>query len=285
MKLLLLGPAGTFSHQAALQLFPDAEITFASNFDDLFETLVVDSRSRTAATKGRSAGEGSKNVYQNNHLLGFAPIENSLHGSVDEILDLLRETDIKLWRTYDVAIHHAFGCKDVSKITKVLSHPQALKQCRLWLKANYPKLEHVAVTSTAAAIQTALVHTSSAAIGVAKTMKDAGLPIVAEAIEGQDNTTRFGIVSAVDPFPDFKRTQMSIVLHPRGDYPGLLHKLLTSFKVYDVNLTRIENRPVGSKIGDYYFFLDFFGASADVRTQKVLTELQELAEVKVLGEW
>ncbi|MBP9773992.1 MAG: hypothetical protein KBD00_05225 [Candidatus Peribacteraceae bacterium] len=269
MKLLLLGPAGTFSHEAALSLFPDADIAFATNFDDLFDTLA----------------QSSKKNNQKDQLLGFVPIENSLHGSVDEILDLLRETNIKLWRTYDAAIHHAFGCKDVSKITKVLSHPQALKQCRLWLKANYPKLEHVAVTSTAAAIQTALVHTSSAAIGVAKTMKDAGLPIIAEAIEGQDNTTRFAIVATADPFLDFKRSQMSIVVHPHEDYPGLLHKLLTPFKLYDVNLSRIENRPVGSKIGDYYFFLDFFGTSADIRTQKVLKELEELAEVKILGEW
>ena len=111
------------------------------------------------------------------------------------------ETDIKLWRTYDVAIHHAFGCKDVSKITKVLSHPQALKQCRLAHTANYPKLEHVAVTmSTAAAIQTALVHTSSAAIG-GQNHERCRTANRRRGNRRPDNTTRFGIVSAVDPFP------------------------------------------------------------------------------------
>jgi prephenate dehydratase len=80
---------------------------------------------------------------------------------------------------------------------------------------------------------------------------------------------------------------MSIAIHPLPDKdkPGLLHQLLTPFKVYDVNLTRIENRPTGKKLGDYNFFVDFVGNPDDARTKKVLSELQELADIRVLGAW
>ncbi len=262
MILHLLGPAGTFSHDAALHLFPDAECVFMPHFDALFFTL--------SASPDR---------------VGFVPIENSLHGSVDDILDLQRETDVKLWKTYEVTIRHAFGARKPSHITAIASHPQALKQCRQWLQKEYPMLEHLPVISTARAIEMAAQDESIGAIGLAESMERAGLPVIAKGIEGASNTTRFGIVSLRDPFPDAVRQQMSIVLHPREDYPGLLHTLLTPFKIYDVNLTRIENRPVGGSLGDYYFFLDFFGSPKDPRTQKVLKELERLAEVKVLGEW
>lgn len=262
MHLLTLGPAGTFSHEAAIQAFPDAALQFANNFDELFDRLAADPS-----------------------LVGFVPVENSLHGSVDEILDLLRETHVKLWRMVEASINQAFGALDTSAITQVASHTQALRQCRAWLKAHYPHLQHVSVSSTSAAIQMALEEPSTAAIGLASTMAERGLPIIADSIEGSNNTTRFGIVALADPFPNLSRVQMSILIHPHEDYPGLLHKILTPFKIYDVNLTRIENRPVGSKLGDYYFFIDFLGTQQDERTKKVLGELRTMADIKVLGEW
>lgn len=262
MHLITLGPLGTFSHEAATLAFPDAQIALANNFDQLFEQL-----------------------QDNPALLGFVPIENSLHGSVDEILDLLRETKARLRRTYDVAIQHSFGALEVSKIKAVASHPQALRQCRKWLKKHHPTLEHMPMRSTAAAIDHALKDSSIAAIALAKSMMNANLPVIAEDIEGADNTTRFGIVALIDPFPDLKRTQLMIMLHPHEDYPGLLHKLLTPFKIYDVNMTRIENRPVGSKLGDYFFYIDFLGRRNDPGVKKVMEELEQLAEVEVLGEW
>lgn len=262
MRIHLLGPAGTVSHHAAREVFPQAECVFMPNFDALFLALS-----------------------QSHERVGFVPIENSLHGSVDDILDQLRETDVKLWRADEVRIHHAFGARDPSAVVAVASHPQALKQCRQWLMKEHPTHAQLPVMSTANAIEMATVDHTIGAIGHAESMIAAGLPIVAEGIEGANNTTRFGVVSLRDPFPDAVRNQMSIVLHPREDYPGLLHTLLTPFKLYDVNLTRIENRPVGGKMGDYFFFLDFFGSPNDVRTQRVLDDVRRFADVKVLGEW
>ena len=78
---------------------------------------------------------------------------------------------------------------------------------------------------------------------------------------------------------------MSIALHPTDDHPGLLHKLLTPFKVYDVNLTRIESRPSGGKFGEYIFFVDFIGTQKEPRTKKVFEELKRLADIQIVGEW
>lgn len=264
MTIHTLGPAGTFSHEATISIFPNETIAFSPNFDRLFETLM-------------NAGND----------IGVVPIENSLHGSIDEILDLLRETDVKVWRMHEVRIRHAFGCLQPKTVTRIASHPQALRQSRFWLKEKFPNAEHLSMSSTAAAVDLAKKDPSVGAIASASLMRSSSLSLLSEDIEGTDNTTRFGIVSLKDPFPDSKRTQMSIAIHPHpnADKPGLLHELLTPFKVYDVNLTRIENRPTGKCLGDYNFFVDFLGSPDDARTKKVLHELGELAEIRVLGEW
>ncbi len=264
MNILTLGPAGTFSHEATQEIFPDAEVHFAPNFDRLFDMLSQDTKA-----------------------IGVVPVENSLHGSIDEILDLLRETDIKIWRMHELRIRHAFGCKDPRAITKIASHPQALRQSRLWLKQHYPEAIHLPTSSTAAAVELVKTDATIGVIASPKLIKESGLTLVSEDVEGTNNTTRFGIVSVTDPFPALERTRMSIALHPRvgEDKPGLLHRLLTPFKVYDVNLTRIENRPTGKRLGDYNFFVDFMGNPDDMRTKKVLDELKQLADVRILGEW
>lgn len=264
MIIYTLGPAGTFSHEAAVKIFPKEAITFAPNFDRLFDRLQED------------AGA-----------IGVVPVENSLHGSVDDILDLLRETSVKVWRMHEVRIRHAFGCRDPKAVKQVSSHPQALRQSRKWLKSKYPDAEHLPTSSTASAVELAKKDPSVGAIASPTLITSSGLILVSDEVEGQNNTTRFGVVSITDPFPGTARTHMSIAIHPKfeEDRPGLLHRLLTPFKIHDVNLTRIENRPTGKRIGDYNFFVDFVGTRDDEHTKKVLAELSSLAEIRVLGEW
>lgn len=264
MIIHTLGPAGTFSHEAMEEIFPEATLAFIPNFEKLFDELC-----------------------ENKMAIGLVPIENSLHGSVDEILDLLRETDVRVWRMHEVRIRHAFGCLDPKQVKKVASHPQALRQSRAWLKEHYPDAIHLPTSSTAAAVALAKNDAELGAIASKNLIETSGLLLHSEDIEGHKNTTRFGVVSVADPFPEMQRTHMNIAIHPRvgEDKPGLLHSLLTPFKVYDVNLTRIENRPTGKKLGDYNFFLDFVGSTDDPRTKKVLAELQDLANIRILGQW
>ncbi len=257
-----LGPAGTFSHEAAEKIFAGHTIVFEPNFDALFTSLM-----------------------QHPTEIGVVPIENSLHGSVDEILDLLYESNVRIFQTVDLAIKHAFGALGSQDIRSIVSHAQALRQCRKWLKANYPDAEHVPTSSTAAAAQLAAGDPSVGAIASVQVLRAHGLSVLAEDVEGDGNTTRFAVVSVTDPFKGEKRTSMTVVLNPTGDRPGLLHALLTPFKVYDVNLTRIESRPSGERFGHYVFYLDFLGSPEDERTKKVLAELAEYAEVTILGLW
>ncbi len=262
--ILTLGPAHTFSSDAAQTIFPEAELSYAPNFDQLFDRL----------SEEPSA-------------IGVVPIENSLHGSVDEILDLLRETEVRIWQMHEVRIHHSFGCIDPTTVQTIASHPQALKQCRSWIREHYPNAELLPFSSTVAAAQSAKNDPQIAAIASESALIAAQLPHRIVSIEGENNTTRFGVVSLFDPFPEMHRTHMSIAIHPKPeeDRPGLLHQLLTPFKVYDINLTRIENRPTGKRLGDYNFFVDFLGSPEDMRVQKVIEEIEHLASVRVLGEW
>jgi prephenate dehydratase len=262
MIIYALGPTGTFSHEAAEKLFPGKPIKFAPNFEALFMALEREPKA-----------------------VGVVPIENSLHGSVDEILDLLYETKVRIVRTNDLAIKHAFGALNKKQVRKIASHSQVLRQCRLWLRNNFPLVEHIPVSSTSAAVSLAAKDPGIGAIASKKLLKKSGLKIFAEDIEGEGNTTRFAIIAVKNPFSNKKPRHMSIVLRPTGDRPGLLHDLLTPFKVYDVNLTRIESRPVGTRIGEYVFFVDLEGNSSDARTKKVFEELRRFAEITVLGEW
>lgn len=257
-----LGPAGTFSHEACEKIFPGKPVSFEPNFDALFGFL----------------SEHPSDI-------GIVPIENSLHGSIDEILDLLRESTVRIWSTQDLSIKHAFGAKEPQLVRKIASHSQALRQCRKWLKEKYPQAEHLSVSSTASAAELAAKDPSVGAIASAAVLKKHGLTVISEDIEGDGNTTRFAVVSAEDPMPGKKRTHMMIVIQPKVDRPGLLHDLLVPFKVYDLNMTRIESRPAGTKFGDYVFFIDFQASPDEPKALQTLKDLRSIATVDVLGQW
>lgn len=261
-RLITLGPEGTFSWQAARSLFPEATLDLYPNFDMVFDVL------------------------KTSNGVAIVPLENSLHGSVDEVLDLILETDTHVWRTDEIAVRQAIGALDHSAVKKVASHSQALSQCRQYIREHFLTAERVPVGSTVMAIEMALKDPTVAAIGAPQVMRERKLPILAEDIQSKtSNTTRFAVVAKEDPFPERPKTQMSVVLHLLGDRPGLLHDMLTPFKIYDINLTRIENRPTGERLGDYLFFLDFQGNRESARVKKTLEEIGTFAEIRFLGEW
>lgn len=262
MTIWTLGPAGTFSSEAAQKLFPNETLHYAANFDHLFSELE-----------------------KNDTAIGVVPIENSLHGSVHEVMDCLFTADVSLWKVHDVSITHALGAQSAEGISRIASHPQALVQCRSYLAKHFAQAERFPVSSTAYALKLAAEDSSVAAIAREDAIEKQGLNILARNIEGENNTTRFGIISKKDPYPDTQRTRTSIVLHPHEDRAGLLHALITPFKVYDVNMSKIESRPTGQQLGEYLFFIDFVGTQNDPRVQKVFEELRDIASISVLGTW
>ncbi len=260
-KVALLGPEGTFSYAMGKKLFPDSEYILCQNFDRVFS------------------------MCQKEQCLGLVPIENSLFGSVDEVLDLLIGSKMSIWKTVDLPVHHALGAKNMKAVHTIASHPQALAQCRHYMSEHQATMYRLPTMSSVQAIELALQNEGIAAIGSAKTMEKLGLPIIDKDIQGKGNTTRFAIVAEKDPFPELERKQMSIQVMLREDTPGALFRALAPLKEHQCNMSRIVSRPTGAGIGNYVFVIDFAGNKKQPQVMAMLKELQALADIQILGEW
>jgi len=261
MSVLTLGPAGTYSHRAAGAVGDD--VAFADSV--------------TAVVKGVEAGD---------HERGVVPVENSVEGSVGETLDALAECDVAVVRELVTPVRHALLGRRPSFDT-VASHPQALAQCREYLLEHHPDAERAAVASTAAGVERAREDPAVAAIAHPDTAGD-GVEVLADDVQDRDsNATRF---FALGPAADRSDAgaKSSVVVYPAANHPGLLLALLEPFAERDINLTRVESRPSGERLGDYYFHVDFAAGGYEARTQAALADVEALVEegwVKRLGSY
>ena len=262
-QALTLGPSGTYSHRAARAVADDDEITFTESVTTIIESI--------------ADGEYSH---------GVVPIENSIEGSVTESLDALAEHDVAVIREIITPIRHALIAQR-EECGTVASHAQALAQCRSYLEENYPDVELEAVASTARGVQRARDNPSVAAIGHPDNA-DEDLLVLGEDIQDRSsNSTRFLVVA-----PAEERTEAggktSFIVYPNVDYPGLLLELLEPFADRDINLTRVESRPSGERLGDYVFHIDIAAGLYEQRTQDALAVIEEIAEdgwVRRLGSY
>ncbi len=248
-----LGPSGTYSHHAALKLGDDPH--FYDGVPEIAEAV--------------ESGEVSR---------GVVPIENSIEGSVNATLDVLAEYDLYIVAEVVVEVEHALLAQD-DGFSVVASHPQALAQCREYLRENYPDAELRSVSSTAAGVDVARDDPNVAAIAH-PSLADGEVRVLDEAIQDvEGNSTRF-VGIARDPVEGGEKT--TIVVYPGADRPGLLYDILGVFKERGVNLTRIESRPSKRELGDYVFHIDFEGGDAD----GILDALDEHTEwVEFLGSY
>ena len=261
MQTLTLGPSGTYSHRAATAVSED--IAFTESVTEIVQAV--------------ANGEYER---------GVIPIENSIEGSVTESLDALAEYDVAVVREIITPIRHALMAQSEGFET-VASHAQALAQCRGYLDEHYPDVELEAVASTARGVQRALEDPAIAAIAHPENV-DGDLSVLAEDIQDQNsNATRFVAIG-----PESARSEAggktSIVIYPNSDYPGLLLELLNPFAHRDINLSRLESRPSGERLGDYVFHVDFQAGLYEDRTKEALAEIEELAEngwVRRLGSY
>ncbi|MCX5779579.1 MAG: prephenate dehydratase [Firmicutes bacterium] len=221
---------------------------------------------------------------------GIVPIENSCEGSVNQTLDLLAyEFDLQIVGEIILPIKHNLltraGVKR-DEITRILSHPQALAQCRKYLAAKYQEVEYVDVTSTAeAARRVAKSSEAWAAIGTVEAARSYGLVIMSQEIQDrQNNETRF-VILARESSPLVINAKTSLVLY-LPDKPGALFRTLEQFSLHDINLTKIESRPAQTRMGDYLFFIDIRGHQLEPPIQKALAGLKSIAdEVRILGSY
>jgi chorismate mutase/prephenate dehydratase len=247
-----LGPEASFNHLAALRHFSDmAELIPAQTIHDVF----------TLAEGGRAD-------------FGVAPIENSTEGVVRPTLDRLADSTLKICAELHLdVVHNLMSRSSLETIKRVYSVPQALAQCRTWLRQNLPLAEIIEVASTAKAAQIAAEQEGSAAIGSQAAAQLYGLNILCEAV--QDlllNRTRFLVVSREGACPS-GRDKTSILFSVKHR-PGALHKALSALSSAHINMTMIESRPTRKAPWEYVFFVDFQGHTDDPQVAEALKKME-----------
>ncbi len=264
MRVGVLGPKGTYSEIAASKRFPGAELVYFNDIEDIFDAV---ERSELDA--------------------GVVPLENSLEGSVALTMDLLLRRSIVICGEIVIPIRHCLlGRGDSENVKIILSHPQALAQCRQYLRRRYPAVEVRTTGSTSHAARLAQEFPEMAAIANAEAADMYGLKILDEDIQDEkSNATRFVVVSLEIPRRS-GNDRTSIAVYLEKDRPGALFSILKEFAVRNINLTRIESRPSRRELGDYYFFIDLEGHIEDDVVREALAGVERAATmVKVLGSY
>ncbi len=220
---------------------------------------------------------------------GVIPIENSLIGSIHQNYDLLVEHNLSVIEETYVRIEHcliAAKGTPFSAIRRVFSHPAALEQCRDFFR-DHSKITPTPFYDTAGAIKMIAEKKphDAAAIAGPHAAKLYGLSILRKSLEDSPNNyTRFLLLSKKPSLPSGK-TKTSIVFAVKNE-PGILFKMLSVFALRDIDLTKIESRPVPKRAWEYYFYLDFVGSQKEARVQHALEHLRELTQfIRVLGSY
>lgn len=267
-RLAYLGPPGTFSQEAAFLYDKDAQ--------------QVPFPSIPAVALAVSSGMADE---------GVVPIENSLEGSVTYTLDLLiQETLLRIRHELVLAIENclmAVEGTETSEVQAICSHPQALAQCRGFLERCFPKAQHVASLSTAAAVED-MKASSVPAVAIAPRLAAElyGVQIIARGIQDNpNNVTRFVILAHSD-HPPTGRDKTSLCFSFAEDRPGLLHAALGEFARRDINLAKIESRPAKRALGQYIFLIDCEGHREDPPVKDAMDELARMSSMlKLFGSY
>ncbi len=266
-RVAYLGPAGTFSEEAALGFFGSSITRLpCGSFDEVF----------------RLTGAGAADF-------GVVPIENSTEGGVARSLDLFLHTPLFIIGETSLFVRHNLlrRVDSMADIQAVLAHPQALAQCHDWLSAHLPGVERRPVSSNAEGARLASLDPTLAGIASERAGSEFGLHIVAKAIQDDpSNRTRFVIVAHPQqhPAPKASGHDCTSLVVSVSNRPGAVHDLLVPLKNNGVSMTRFESRPARSGQWEYYFYIDIEGHPDDERVTAALRELRSAcAFFKVLG--
>jgi len=266
-NVAFLGPRGTFCEQASRTYFKNSSVKFVEHptITDVFRAV--------------SVGEAD---------YGVTPVENSTEGSVNVALDLLLTSDLKVCGEIEQRIRHNLITKPGTKwhnVKTVISHPQAIAQCRKFLEENLPEARLKEVSSTSAAVMMVKKFKNTAAIGTELAAEIHDMEIVAHGIEDNPrNFTRFFVLSRNDAKPtgDDKTSIIFSVKHT----PGALYDALQAFAKRNLNLSKIESRPARRVPWEYVFYCDFEGHRDEEKCQTALKDLEsKCIFLKVLGSY
>lgn len=265
LQVAYLGPEGTYSQAAVRKHFGHGVYTVAMpTIDSVFREVE------------------SRNVQY-----GVVPVENSTEGGVNQTLDCLVKTPLKICGEILLPIHHCLLSKasDLSQLSCIYSHPQSLAQCRLWLDTQVPMLERVAVASNAEAARRVSQELGAGAIAGSAAAEIYGLNVLATQIEDDvKNTTRF-VVLGHQEVPR-SGVDKSTLLLAVANQPGALFRLLGPFADNGINMTHLESRPSRQDLWEYVFFLDIEGHIEDAAVVSAVAVLRDHASfVKWLGSY
>jgi len=257
------GAPGANSHIAALEAFPGGLPLPCFSFEDAIDAVRL--------------GQAD---------CAIIPIENSLHGRVADIHFLLPESGLVITGEHFLPIRYALmGSGTLDQVKEATSHPQALGQCRLWLKehgivpASYPD------TAGAAALVAEMADPAIAALAPPGAAALYGLNLLVEDIaDAAHNTTRFVILARAAPPLTGDGPFMTTFIFEVRNVPAALYKALGSFATNGVNMTKLESYQRGGTFAATEFYADIVGRPGDPAVDDAIRELGfQAKEVRVLG--
>ena len=266
-RVAYLGPAGTFSEEAALGFFGASIVRVpCASIDEVMH----------AATAGAAD-------------FGVVPVENSTEGVVARSLDLFLTTPLFIIGETSLMVRHNLLRKQGSLdgVRTVCAHPQALAQCHRWLSHHLPDAERRPVASNAEGARLASLDGTCAGIASQRAASEYGLHVVAPAIQDDaHNRTRFAIVTLPQnhPSPHASGNDCTSLVVSVSNKPGAVHDMLVPLKTHGVSMSRFESRPARSGQWEYYFYVDIEGHPDEPQVAAALRELRSVCEFfKILG--
>ncbi|MCX7615538.1 MAG: chorismate mutase, partial [Clostridiales bacterium] len=259
------GLPGAYSHVASKKMYPLATYRNVRDFEDIFIE-----------------------VSQRNASCGVVPLENSTAGMVSEVYDLLIKYHLFINRSFILPINHALLAlpeTQISDIKRLLSHPQALSQCREFIRRLGCDVEPVSNTAVAAKMVTEIGRKDTAAIASVDLTEEYGLSILQQNIANcQHNYTRF--ISVSPSLYNQSGDNRIVIAFSLPHQSGSLADALSIFADYKINLSHIQSRPRPDTPWEYCFYVDFDGNLSDHNTRAVLLQLElELPMLKILGSY
>jgi prephenate dehydratase len=270
IRVAFQGEPGAYSEAAAIE-FHGSHITTVPchNFDDVFQEVAI--------------GECER---------GILPIENSLAGSIHRNYDLLLRHDLLIIGEYQLRVRHcllALPGVHIDQIRRVYSHPQALAQCEANLNRIGVEKISEADTAGSARLLRQLGDRQAGALASRRAAEVYELQVLRDSMEDNPaNFTRFIIVarSPQDLAGRQSSTCKTSIVFSLHNRPGVLFKALSVFALRDIDLTKIESRPLPGHPWEYIFYIDFAGHIDDPTCQRALEHLKELAPfLRILGSY
>ncbi|MDA1184147.1 MAG: prephenate dehydratase [Acidobacteria bacterium] len=261
MRLAYQGEPGAYSEAAALLFSPHADTLPCKTFDDVFNA-----------------------VMENRATHGVLPMENSVGGTIHRNYDLLVDHEVAITGEVELDVLHCLQALPGTKLEDVkivYSHPQALAQCERYLKELGTTVEAVYDTAGGAKLVAEGRLSGAAALASRRAAEVFGLDVIQEAVQDFEyNITRFFVIGGAAP-TDANKTTIVFAL---PSTPGSLFKALSAFALRDINLSKLESRPIRGRPWEYLFYVDIDARRDELALARALTQLGEFAKwTRVLG--